>query len=160
MDRWGGVNRLGGPNKMTKIFKGIFLKWQYLISNEISLIYVSGTLIDSIKATVKFWLGAVRQQAITWISDDESAMMPYNIARPQWVNVAVKAADGMVSRISGGWFNIKMPSYQYWNFHYGGKTFLWPSYLHNSIFYSGWITSFYWIRPHGIQQYLWCSLSV
>ena len=46
----------------------------------------------------------------------------------------------------GGWFNIKMPSYQYRKSHCGDKTILRPSYLHNGISYTGKITSLYWIR--------------
>ena len=34
-------------------------------------------------------------------------------------------------RTSGGWFNIKMASYQYRKSHCGEKTILRPSYLHN-----------------------------
>ena len=40
----------------------------------------------------------------------------------------------------GPWFNIKMSS------HYGDKTILRPSYLHNGISYTGKTTSLYWIR--------------
>ena len=47
---------------------------------------------------------------------------------------------------SGGWFNKKMPSYQYRKFHCGDKTILRPSYLHNGISYTGKMTSLYWIR--------------
>ena len=46
----------------------------------------------------------------------------------------------------GGWFNIKMPSYQYRKSHYGDKTICWPSYLHNGISYTGKMASLYWIR--------------
>ena len=37
----------------------------------------------------------------------------------------------------GGWFNIKMWSYQYRQSHCGDKTILRPSYLHNGISYTG-----------------------
>ena len=46
----------------------------------------------------------------------------------------------------GGWFNIKMPSYQYRKSHCGDKTILRPSYLHNGISNTGKISSLYWIR--------------
>ena len=36
-----------------------------------------------------------------------------------------------------GWFNIKMPSYQYRKSHCGDKTVRRPSYLHNGISYTG-----------------------
>ena len=47
---------------------------------------------------------------------------------------------------SGPWFDIKMSSDQYRKYHYGDKTILWPSYLHNGISYTGKITSLYWIK--------------
>ena len=39
-----------------------------------------------------------------------------------------------------------MTSYQYRKSHYGDKTILRPSYLHNGISYTGKTTSLYWIR--------------
>ena len=48
--------------------------------------------------------------------------------------------------LPAGWFNIKMSSYQYRKSHYGDKTILRPSYLHNGISYTGKTTSLYWIR--------------
>ena len=53
----------------------------------------------------------------------------------------------------GGWFNIKMPSYQYRKPHCGDKTILWLSYLHNGISYTGKMTSLYWIRAQ--IPYIW-----
>ena len=47
---------------------------------------------------------------------------------------------------SGGWFNIKMSSYQYRKSHCGDKMILRPSYLHNGISYTGKMISLYWIR--------------
>ena len=46
----------------------------------------------------------------------------------------------------GGRINIKMWSYQYRKSHWGDKTILRPSYLHNGISYTGKKTSLYWIR--------------
>ena len=43
----------------------------------------------------------------------------------------------------GGWFNIKITSYQYRKSHCGDKTILRPSYLHNGISYTDKITSLY-----------------
>ena len=40
-----------------------------------------------------------------------------------------------------------MPSYQYRKSHYGEKTILQPSYLHNGISYTGKTVSLYWIGP-------------
>ena len=51
---------------------------------------------------------------------------------------------------SGGWFNKKMPSYQYRKSHCGDKTILRPSYLHNGISYTGKMTSLYWIGAQKI----------
>ena len=58
----------------------------------------------------------------------------------------VKSINAEFINQSGGWFNIKMPSYQYRKSHCGDKTILRPSYLHNGISYTGKITSLYWIR--------------
>ena len=46
----------------------------------------------------------------------------------------------------GPWFNTKVPSYQYRKSHYGDKTILQPSYLHNATHYTGKTASLYWIR--------------
>ena len=51
---------------------------------------------------------------------------------------------------SGGWFNIKKPSYQYRKSHCGDKTVVRSSYLHNGISYTGKVTSLYWIRAQQI----------
>ena len=40
-------------------------------------------------------------------------------------------------RCSGPWFNIKMSSYQYREYHCGDKTVVRSSYLHNGISYTG-----------------------
>ena len=49
-----------------------------------------------------------------------------------------------------GWFNKKMPSYQYRKSHCGDKTILRPSYLHNGISYTGKMTSLNWIGALGL----------
>ena len=49
------------------------------------------------------------------------------------------------SETPGGWFNIKMPSYQYRKSHCGEKTIVRSSYLHNGISYTGRMASLYWI---------------
>ena len=43
----------------------------------------------------------------------------------------------MQVKMSGGWFNIKMPSYQYRTPHCGDKMILQPSYINNVISYTG-----------------------
>ena len=53
---------------------------------------------------------------------------------------------GRILIITGPWFNIKMSSYQYRKSHYGDKTIVRSSYLHNGISYTGKMTSLYWIR--------------
>ena len=45
--------------------------------------------------------------------------------------------------LPGPRFNIKMSSYRYRKSHYGDKTILRPSYLHNGISYTGKTTSLY-----------------
>ena len=47
----------------------------------------------------------------------------------------------------GPWFNIKMSSYQYRKSYCADKTVVRSSYLHNGIFYTGKMTSLYWISP-------------
>ena len=54
---------------------------------------------------------------------------------------------------SGPWLNIKMSSYQCKKSHCGDKTILRLSYLHNGIFYTGKMTSLYWISPLVVA---WC----
>ena len=51
-----------------------------------------------------------------------------------------------LSQCPGAWFSIKMPSYQYGEYHYEDKTVVRSSYLHNDICYTGKMTSLYWIR--------------
>ena len=46
-------------------------------------------------------------------------------------------------------FNINMSSYQYRKSHCGDKTVVRSSYLHNGIFYTGKIASWYWPKPEG-----------
>ena len=46
----------------------------------------------------------------------------------------------------GAQFNIKMTSYQYRKSHCGDKTAVRSSNLHNGIFYTGKMSSLYWIR--------------
>ena len=43
-------------------------------------------------------------------------------------------------------FNIKATSYQYRKSYCGDKTILRPSYFHNKIFFTGKMTSLYWIK--------------
>ena len=68
--------------------------------------------------------------------------------------VAITALWTMASVIDritmrpGPWFNIKMSSYQYRKSHCGDKTVVKSSYLHNGIFYTGKMSSLYWIRAH------------
>ena len=51
---------------------------------------------------------------------------------------------------SGAWFNIKMKSCQYRKSHYGDKTILRSSDLHNGIPYTGKIASLHWIRAQRV----------
>ena len=47
-----------------------------------------------------------------------------------------------------------MSSYQYRKSHYGDKTILRPSYLHNGISYTGKMTSLYWIGTLMFSEYI------
>ena len=59
--------------------------------------------------------------------------------------VSVKWPWSIRVKLTGGWINIKMPSYQYRKSHCGDKKILGPSYLHYGISYTGKTTSLYWI---------------
>ena len=54
--------------------------------------------------------------------------------------------SGLTSMPPGPQFIIKMSSYQYRKPHWGDKTVVRLSYLHNGISYTGKTTSLYWIR--------------
>ena len=56
---------------------------------------------------------------------------------------------------AGPWFNIKMSSYQYRKSHYGDKTILWSSHLHNGISYTVKTTSLYLIRALVLKPGCW-----
>ena len=60
------------------------------------------------------------------------------------MNVPSKQGQHHACRRSGGWINIRMPSYQYRNSHWGDKTILRSSYLHNGISFTSKTTSLYW----------------
>ena len=62
--------------------------------------------------------------------------------------------SGWLWRRSGSWFNIKISSYQYRESHYGDKTVIRLSYLHNGISYAGEMTSLYWIRALKITWFM------
>ena len=49
-----------------------------------------------------------------------------------------------------GLIQLKMKSCQYRKSHYGDKTILWSSDLHNGIPYTGKIASLYWIRAQRV----------
>ena len=57
-----------------------------------------------------------------------------------------RASNVEAVTVSVGRFNIKMISYLYKKSHCVDKTISWLSYLHNGIFYTGKMTSLYWIR--------------
>ena len=64
------------------------------------------------------------------------------------VHVSVREPDS-VQKPPGPWFNIKVSSYQYRKSHFGDKTILRSSYLHNGISYTGKMISLYWIGASG-----------
>ena len=79
---------------------------------------------------VSHWLGTSLEWALTW-------------------PVILTGLAG-----SGPRFNIKILSYQYRKSHYGDKTIVRSSYLHNGISYTGKMTSLYWIRAPGLWGFL------
>ena len=62
-----------------------------------------------------------------------------------WIKFITMVTSLHISR-AGGWFNIKITSYQHRKSHCGDKTILRPSYLHNGGSYTGKTTTLYWIR--------------
>ena len=67
--------------------------------------------------------------------------------------VDLEMQGARASGVIGGWFNKKIPSYQYRKSHCGDQTILRPSYLHNGISYTGKMTSLYWISVEWILQW-------
>ena len=63
--------------------------------------------------------------------------------------------DTELAWISGPWFNIKMPSYQFRKSHCGDKTVIRLSYLHIGISYTGKMASLYWIGTSHISPRGW-----
>ena len=62
-----------------------------------------------------------------------------------WLKIRCKH-NKQINSCPGGWFNIKMSSYQYRKSHCGDKTVVRSSYLHNGISYTGKMSPLYWIR--------------
>ena len=60
------------------------------------------------------------------------------------IGVNIGSGNGL---LSGPWFDIKMPSYQYRKYHCGDKTVVRSAYLHNGISYTGKMASLYWTNP-------------
>ena len=51
------------------------------------------------------WLGAVRQQAVTWANDEPDFLSPYGVTRPQWVNSVSHWPLGDLAVIIKTWFS-------------------------------------------------------
>ena len=62
----------------------VFDDW--CISSEIAIRWIELDLIDDKSTLVPEWLGAVRQQAITWAKYWPRSMLPYGVIRPQSVH--------------------------------------------------------------------------
>ena len=81
--------------------------------------------------------------------------------RKQWVLLKSQTFCSGPLCTAGLWCNIKMSSYQYRKSHYGDKTILRPSYLHNGISYTGKTTSYIesgpWFFPSSPIMHLWKS---
>ena len=75
------------------IFQQGFVIEGWDISHEIALRWMSLDLTDkSTLVQVVAWLGAVRQQTITWANVDQD-LSPYGVTRPQWVNTHSSHAE-------------------------------------------------------------------
>ena len=83
------------------------------------------------------WCFMFKSNNCNWFKDMASADFIYGCR--------IRSLNELLHK-PGGWFNIKMPSYQYMKSHCADKTILRPSNLHNGISYTGKMTSLYWIR--------------
>ena len=63
-----------------------------------------------------------------------------------WIRLRLRCTMDYSDWDPGPWFNIKMSSYQYRKSHYGDKTVVRSSYLHNGISFTGKMTYLYWIK--------------
>ena len=104
-------------NDADSIFKCIFLTWNLYIYIEISLRFVCESPIENTSPFVEEMI---------------------------WHQIVDKPLpEPLLTQSSGGWFNIKMSSYQYRKSHCGDKTVVRSSYLHNGISYTGKMSSLY-----------------
>ena len=79
----------------------------------------------------------------------------HDIACSLYCDIAYNMGVTKTDYQPGPWFNIKMSSYQYRKSHYGDKTVVRSSYLHNGISYAGKMSSLYWISPQAFNsQYI------
>ena len=71
------------------------------------------------------------------------------LAKPQKIYFETK-------KCPGGWFNIKIQSYQYRKSYCGDKTVIRLFYLHNVIAYTGKMTYSYWIKAWLLSAVMTC----
>ena len=78
----------------------------------------------------------------------EYTIKPLNVSRQVSLYVPGQTINWRRSaKLSGPWFNTKMPSCQNRKSLCGDNAVIRSSYLHNGISYSGKMVSFYWTNP-------------
>ena len=138
--------RKNGRHFADDVFKCIFrmkmleFRWKF----NWSLFPIVQSTITQAQQWFRSWLG---------LSDLTLDIMHGNITGHR-IQHTWKIKFWYICHISGGWVNIKMSSYQYRESYCGDKTILRPSYLLNGSFYTGKMTSLYWIRAQTIAHIL------
>ena len=94
-----------------------------------------------VAAHLKFWKGQVN-----FVPHFIWHLILYTCWDYSWSMLVKGSPGGIGNGQRWGWFNIKMPSYQYRKSWCGEKMILRPSYLHNGISHNGKMISLYWIR--------------
>ena len=103
------------------------------------------------KDSLYYWDGALKvtgknRLSFTWIHDDVMEWKCFPHYWPFVNGIHPSSAGTVVTTRSGPRFNIKVSSYKSRKSHCGDKTVVRSSYLHYGIFYTGKMSSLYWIR--------------
>ena len=124
------------------------MQMHFLCSNKIRTLRVKPASISRLCGVGLYcrakWLAVIwngqsgDQLSLMWCESSTRDM----VGQPQYFLV--------FTSLTGPQFNIKMSSYQYRKSYCGDKTVVRSSYLHNGIFYTGKMTSLYWIRAQDL----------
>ena len=116
------------------------------ISCEIALKWMPQDLTDG-KSTLVLVMAGCRQAT----SHYPNQCWPCVVTRGQWVE-SYENTLAIISQYSrGGWFNIKISSFQYRKSHCGDKMVVRSSYLHNGVSYTDKTPSLYWTRAQVLE---------